>query len=289
MSHERHASLSVTFAEAAALYPGERRFLAQWVDYFRDTPLAEITQEAIDRAISERLRNVARSTQVRQGVTPISGVLHNAAARGLCEYRQIRRPKQPKPDRLRWLWPTEATRLVGSCSDHLRPILLLLLMTTCHPSEAIFLDWCQVDLTRHRIQFPPARKRNGRSIRLHPAVVAALARLPHREGAVFRRPDGRAYPAERGAAAVKTAFAAACRRAKINDFTIGDTRVTSAVWYLARNRDFDALMRRGGWRGDPRMTARYKRISPADLDALRTALRERGWDSGPLIAGPVRR
>ena len=37
------------------------------------------------------------------------------------------------------------------------------------------------------------------------------------------------------------------------------------------------------------MTARYKRISPADLDALRTALRERGWDSGPLIAGPVRR
>jgi integrase len=289
MSHEFRADPPITFAEAASLYRGERRFLAQWVEYFRNTTLAELTQEVIDRAITDRLGNVAPSTQVRQGVTPISAVLQHAAARGLCEPRQIRRPKQPKSDRLRWLWPTEASRLIDACSDHLKPIVVLCLMTTCHPSEAIFLDWNQVDLVRRRVEFPQGRKRNARTVSLHPINVAALARLPQQRGAVFRCPDGRSYRRERGAAAVKTAFAAACRRASIKDFTIRDVRVTSAVWQLARNRDFDALMRRGGWRGDPRMAARYKRISTAELDALRAALREQGWDSAPPIAGSVRR
>jgi integrase len=168
--------------------------------------------------------------------------------------------------------PPDAFRLIEACSAHFRPILCLSLMTTCHPSEAIFLDWRQVDLTTRRVQFPRGRARNGRSVSLHPAIVAVLARLPYREGAVFRRPDGRPYRRERGAAAVKTAFTAACRRAKVKDFTIRDVRVTSAVWQLARNPDFDAHMRRGGWRGDLRMAARYKRISTADLDALRAAL-----------------
>jgi integrase len=263
--------------------------LAQWVNYFGDTPLAEITQEVIDRAIADIYPNAAPSTRVRQGVTPISGVLHDAAARGLCEYRQIKRPKQPKSDRLRWLWPAEALRLVGACSDHLRPILLLLFMTTCHPSEAIFLDWRQVDLPRRRAKFPRGPKRNARTVPLHPAIVAALERLPHREGAVFRCPDGRAYRTERGAAAVKTAFTTACRHAKIKDFTIRDVRVTSAVWRLACTRDLDGLMRRGGWRGDPRTADRYKRISTADLDALRASLRDHGWDSARPAPGPVPR
>ena len=218
MSHELRANPPITFAEAAAPYRGERRFLAPWVEYFGDTPLDEITQEVIDRAIADRFPNAAPSTRVRQGVNPIAGVLHDAAARGLCEYRQIRRPKQPKLERLRWLWPAEASCLIGACSDHLKPIVLLCLTTTCHPIEAIFLDWHQVDLIRRRVKFPRGPKRNARTVSLHPAIVATLARLSHCEGAVFRCPDGRPYRTERGAAAVKTAFAAACRRAKNQRF-----------------------------------------------------------------------
>lgn len=267
-------SASVTFAQAASVYRGERRFLRRLVAHLGDTLVTEITQDVIDRTIDALYPNAARSTQVRQAVTPISAVLHNAAARGLCEYRQIKRPRQPKPDRLRWISPSEAACLVEACSDHFRPILLLMLTTTCHPSEAIFLNWCQVDLARRAIHFPAGKIFDDRVVPLHPALMEALERLPHRKGAVFRRPDGQPYSSGRGAAAVKTAFTAACRRAKITDFTIRDARVTSAVWELARNRDIDALMVRGGWRGDPRTAARYKRISVADLDALRTALDE---------------
>jgi hypothetical protein len=66
MSHELQAIPPIIFAEAASLFRGERRFLAQWVDYFRNTTLAEVTQEAIERAIVDRLGNAAASTQIRR-------------------------------------------------------------------------------------------------------------------------------------------------------------------------------------------------------------------------------
>jgi hypothetical protein len=71
------------------------------------------------------------------------------------------------------------------------------------------------------------------------------------------------------------------------DFTYRDIRTTYCMWRLALDRDADLLSDLGG--RDARMIEKYKHASTAELDALRTALRDLGWDSPPLIGAPVRR
>ena len=89
---------------------------------------------------------------------------------------------------------------------------------------------------------------------LHPRVLAALANLPHREGEVFRRPDGLPYERPKrsndtsAGSRIKKAFAGACQRAGIKDFSAHGCRHTWATWHYAANRDISALMRLGGWK-----------------------------------------
>ena len=83
--------------------------------------------------------------------------------------------------------------------------------------------------------------------------MVALANLPHRDGEVFRRPDGcptsgQAPDDTSAGSRIKKAFAGACRRAGIADFTAHGCRHTWATWHYAANRDVSALMRLGGWK-----------------------------------------
>ena len=96
--------------------------------------------------------------------------------------------------------------------------------------------------------------------------VLALANLPHRDGEVFRRPDG--FPYERPKRAddtsagsrIKKAFAGACRRAGIRDFSVHGCRHTWATWHYIANRDVTALMRLGGWK-TVAMVMRYAHVN----------------------------
>jgi hypothetical protein len=96
--------------------------------------------------------------------------------------------------------------------------------------------------------------RTGGEQRVTVHHVVALANLPHREGELFRRPDGRAYerpkrPDDTSAGSrIKKAFAGACSRAGIKDFSVHGCRHTWATWHYAENRDVSALMRLGGWK-----------------------------------------
>src|SRR5262249_43817512 len=116
--------------------------------------------------------------------------------------------------------------------------------------------WSYVDLSRAHVMFENTKNGTDRGVPLHSRVVTALANLRHREGEVFRRPDG--LPYERldeddiddtsAGGRIKTAFRGACKRAGIDDFTPHGCRHTWATWHYAANRDIAALMRLGGWK-----------------------------------------
>jgi len=63
-------------------------------------------------------------------------------------------------------------------------------LTGARAGEALWLDWRDVDLERAHVSFPRTKNGEGRGVPLHPRVVATLKVLPHRQGEVFRRPDG---------------------------------------------------------------------------------------------------
>jgi integrase len=243
---------------------GERRYMQRLLDRFGGLPLEQINQAVIDQTAKALYPTAAASTLNRQVYTPISAVLKHGATRGLCEYRQIERPTQPK-GRVRWITPAEADRLITACAAHLRPLVVFLLYTGARVSEALYLDWRQVDLQRSHVDFTSTKNGEARGVPLHPRVVAALANLPHREGEVFRRPDGYAYARkDDGGGQIKTAFRGACLRAKIADFSPHDCRHTWATWHYAANRDLPALMNLGGWKSE-KMVLRYTHVNVAHL------------------------
>lgn len=271
---------TATFAEAALSYletggrdgtGGSRRFLGPVLDHFGTTPLARIDLLAIEAGARKIYPKASPATRNRQFITPTVAVLRHAAKRGLCAMPIIARPSQP-PGVVRWITYDEAERLLSAASDSFRPLLTFLLWTGARAGEALWLDWRDVDLQRAHVTFPKTKNGKARGVPLHPKVVAALANLKHREGAVFRRTDGKPYERPEpeddvevsAGSKFKTAFHGACRRAGIKDFRPHDCRHTWATWHYKANRDLGALMRLGGWQSE-RMVLRYAHVNVDEL------------------------
>jgi integrase len=269
---------TATFAEAALSYlenGGNKRFLDQVIRYFGTTPLAKIDQDAIDQGARKTYPSVSGATRDRQFYTPTSAVLKHAAKRGWCSPIVMERPERP-PGRVRWITPEEAERLIAACNETLRALVITLLYTGARVGEALWLDWRDVDLNRGHVIFPVdesdgrrTKNNESRGVPLHPRLRAALANLPHREGEVFRRPDGLPYARLREGATsasdgIRKSFAGACRRAGIKNFTVHDCRHTWATWHYAKNRDLLALQRLGGWK-TLAMVTRYAHVNVGEL------------------------
>jgi integrase len=58
--------------------------------------------------------------------------------------------------------------------------MTFLLYTGARVSEALYLDWRQVDLARREVQFLNTKNGESRGVPLHPRLVEALSALPHR-------------------------------------------------------------------------------------------------------------
>jgi integrase len=264
---------TATFASAALSYlehGGSKRYLNEIIQHFGITPLAQIDQDAIDRGARKLYPDVSNATRVRHFYVPLSAVLTHAAKRGWCSKLIIERPKTP-PGRNRWITLIECNRLLEACANHLRPLVIFLLYTGARVGEALWMEWQQVDLKRGHVIFPKTKNGDARGVPLHERVVAALANLPHRDGEVFRRPDGLPYERpedddeDRSAGTrIKTAFRGACKRAGIVDFHPHDCRHTFATWHSVHNRNLTALMRLGGWK-DIKSVIRYMHVNVDEL------------------------
>lgn len=286
---------TATFAQAALSYleqGGSKRYLNEIITHFGTAALARIDQDAIDRGARNLYPNASDSTRIRQFYVPVSAVLTHAAKRGWCSKIIIERPKTP-PGRIRWITWAESNRLIEACAEHLRPLVTFLIYTGARAGEALWLDWRNVDLNRGHVTFPETKNGDTRGVPLHQRVIVALANLPHREGEVFRRPDGSPYvrpedddDENRSAGSrIKTAFRGACRRAKIEDFHPHDCRHTFATWHYAHNRDLTALMRLGGWR-DIKSVIRYMHVN---VDELRDTIdRLPGGNVGDAVVGEAK-
>jgi integrase len=290
-------ALSRTFAEAALSYleqGGEKAHLAPLIRHFGTKKLAAIGQHEIEEAAKKLCPGRAPATVNRRIFTPTVAVLHHAARKKWCAKPAIGRPRQPQ-GRIRWITAEEARKLADAAAPHLKPLLTFLLATGARLSEALYLDWSDVDLSRCHVTFRPTKERgikNGeaRGVPLHPRAVAALANLSHREGSVFRRPDGEPYEVrEGGGGQIKTAWAGMCRRAGVSDFTPHDCRHTWASWHYAANRDVLALMKLGGWKSLA-MVERYAHVNTAEFAPGINRMWEQAGNELPAISptsGPV--
>jgi integrase len=270
----RSAPASTSFAQAALAYVeegGAKRFLRPVAEHFAETPLAKIDQDAIERGARRVYPQASAATRNRQFFTPASAVLHFAARRGWVSQPIIARPNVAAAP-FRWLTPEEAERLIAASSPHLRPLVVFMLYTGARSGEALALDWRDLSLGRAHVTFTKTKNGEARGVPLHRRVVAELANLPHREGPVFRRPDGLAYVGPKGAddtsagSRIKKAFRGAVRRAGLVNVSPHDLRHTFATWHYQGNRDLTALQKLGGWKSVA-MVLRYAHVNVGELAA----------------------
>ena len=267
------AVASYTTAEPRAA--GELRRLIRLTQHLGDTPLDRIGQEAVDRARGALLRpGASMATALREIVVPIRAVLRHAARRGWCSEPMLETPTVAA-GRTRALLPAEVEALIAAAAPHLRPLLTWLVCTGCRLGESLALDWADVDLQAARARLWGDTTKAGRSrlVSLPPAAVAAMAGLPHRDGAVFRtrgragkpgtpyRQSGDGYGGQ-----IKTAWATACREAKLAGVSPHDLRHTWASWSWAMERDLLRLRDAGGW-SSVALVERYAHLLPEGQEA----------------------
>jgi integrase len=235
-----------------------------------DLPLAQVDQEAVNRVKGLILRpDASPATILRAVITPIRSVLNYAAGQGWCTMPRLVKPRQPV-GRTRFLLPDEMDRLLAAAAPHLVPLMLFLVDTGARLSEAIELDWQDVDLlSAPRVNFIRTKNNRPRSgVALSPRTVAALAGLPHRDGPVFRTQKGLPYADKerQEGGQIKTGFRRAVERAGLLHLTPHDLRHTWASWHYAQHRDLLRLKQEGGW-SSVALVERYAHLMPAGFGA----------------------
>lgn len=238
--------------------------------------LREINQGEVIRLKKNLLRpDATAATYARSIVVPLRAILRHAYRLGWCDPPVFELPRRTA-GRTRYLLPAEAERLIAAAAPHLQPLLLFLISTGARLSEAIELDWRDIDLVGSRAIFWKTKNGTRRVAHLPPRVVAALARLPNRDAAVFRwrttpSPTARTTPREstyvdRGrqtGGQIKTAWRGAIGRSGLDpELTPHDLRHSWASWHYALNRDLLALKVAGGW-SSVELVERYAHLLPA--------------------------
>jgi integrase len=233
-----------------------------------DVKLSEIDQDAIT-ALRHRMMRPGHSpsTVTREIINPMRAIMRFAAKRKWCDLPDFEVPREIE-GRTLYLTPNEAERLIAAAPPHLKSMLIFLIGTGARMGETVYLNWDDrsVDLIGRRVIFfaDQTKAKKRRIAELPPRVVVELANLHHRDGPVFRRPDGRPYEDRRGkyGGQIKTAFAAAVRRAGLNpELTPHSCRHTWATWHYALNKDPMKLKVDGGW-SSLDLVERYAHLMP---------------------------
>jgi integrase len=173
-------------------------------------------------------------------------------------------------------------RKLAGCSKP--PLPIFCLCTGARLSEALELEWREVDLAGRRAIFWKTKGGRRRVAELQPAAVDALSALPHRDGRVFLyQPPGRTKAPRPyvdrnrdGGGQIKTAWRGAIKRAGLAAVSPHDLRHTWASWHYGVHKDLLALKVEGGW-SSVALVERYAHLMPAGQEGDIRAF----WSSRP--------
>ena len=177
--------------------------------------------------------------------------------------KKVRKVKQLEENnkRLRYLSPEECERLIYSCSDYLKPIVITALHTGMRKTEILKLKWKQADMKNGFINLSDTKSGKRRSISISETLNITLKSIARRldiQYVFFNPKTGKHYND------IKKAFNRACDKAKITDFRFHDLRHTFASQLLMGGGDLVALKEILG-HSDIKMTLRYAHLASAHM------------------------
>lgn len=240
--------------------------IRSFLDAYPDRPLSDITGSDIEHAIGDK-----RPATYARYRNLILAILNTATASGWLDKTPRIAARKQLPARIRWITREEWQRLDVELPDHLRPPARFAVATGLRQANVLALRWQEVDLAR-RVMWVHADKAKGRKpigIPLSEDAVDVLrGQIGMHDDWVFpyvnKREKVGGKPRVGPMREIGNAFARACQRAGIHDFTWHDLRHTWATWHIMSGTPVEVLQKLGGW-SDIRMALRYAHFAPEYL------------------------
>lgn len=244
---------SLTFAQAAMLYrqAGKSdRFLRPVEDYWKDTPVTQITAGAIRTSAVELYPTAGPATRNRQAIVPAQAIINNAAEHDLCPILRVKRfPVQRKvKEPATWEWVQ--TFMDAAIKPNLAALACLMYLTGARISQALAINWADVDFQASKVLIRATKKGDDDRLAHMPAeLVAALANIPgDRKDRVFEFKS-------RGNC--KTQWFGAIRRAGLKRLSYHSLRHGFATGLLNKGVSPVTVAKRGGWKSPQQVFATY--------------------------------
>jgi integrase len=182
----------LTFAQAAIKYRAagkQTRFLERIEDYWKDTLVQNITPGAIHDAALALYPRATAATRNRQAIVPMQAVINHASDSELCGRIRVKRfkveTKSKIPATLEWV---EAFR--KACKrPQLGALALFMFLTGARVSEALAVEWRDVDFKTKTALIKQTKLGNERRAHLPQSLIVVLANARRRSATIFASPD----------------------------------------------------------------------------------------------------
>lgn len=243
-SHLDGPGAHVTFAQAAIAYRAAdkpTRFLAKIENFWRDTPIRDISAGAIRQSAFTLYPSVKPASRNRQVIVPTQAIINHAAELSWCSPIAVKRFKvesaTKEPATAEWV-----RDFAAHASPHLGAMALFMFGTGARRGEATSLQWRDVDLFNRRVVIRQNKIQDTRIAHMPHAVVIALANIPSR-----RRDDATVFGYVPDAN-INKVWDAVIGRAGIARLTPHSCRHGFATTLLRRGVDPKTVAKLGGWR-----------------------------------------
>jgi hypothetical protein len=249
--HTHGPEAVLTFAKASMLYrtaEKQTRFLPPIEDYWKDTLVRTITPGAIKQSAIELYPNASGATRNRQVIVPTQAIINHAAEAGHCA--KISVPRFPVTSKVK----TPATQewvdaFVAHASPHLGALALFMFMTGARVSEALALQWSDVDLQKRSALIRQTKIGAERVAELPTPLLVALANLPRIKGrGVFK------YVSK---STTDKVWRSAVKRAGIEPLSFHSCRHGFATTLLHAGVDVVTIAKLGGWKSAQHVLQTY--------------------------------
>jgi len=239
----------LTFAQVAIKYRAAgkpTRFLNNVEDYWKDTLVRNITPGAIRDAALVLYPNATAATRNRQAIVPIQAVINHAAESEMCPRIRVKRfkieTKSKIPATLEWV---EAF-MAAAEQPHLAGLALFMFLTGARVSEALSVQWHDIDFKAKTVLIRQTKLGNERRAHLPQSLILRIANIPHANShdrvfwyrtrndclKTWRRTAGRAKIAALSFHSCRHGFATALLQAGVDPVTVAKLGGWKSVRHL---------------------------------------------------------
>lgn len=260
-------SATLTFAQAAMLYRSagkSDRFLRAVEDYWKDTPVREITAGAIRTSAIDLYPKAGPATRNRQAIVPAQAVINHAAEHELCQHIRVKRFPVVKKAKTPATWEWVEAFMRAATKPNLAALACFMFLTGARISQALKIKWTDVDFQSGEVLIRATNKGDDdRLAHMPPELIAALANIAgERRGQVFEFKS-------RGNC--KTQWAGAIKRAGIKKLSYHACRHGFATGLLNKGVSPVTVAKRGGWKSPQHVFESYGHdIADRDVTDLLT-------------------